>query len=223
MRSPLVSCLCVTRGSLDLARECFAAQTYPNLELVIVQGSPEWPELHLKERELEVLTGPEPLTLGARRNLGARAARGAYIAVWDDDDWHAPDRIEHQMEHMHGFANVLDQIGIYDQQEHEAYAVKRFWENTLLIPRDKLLRHPYTQRDRGEDTDVINKLQALGGGIGKVPTNDAVRYVYSIHGTNCWPREHYGHFFRREDRLQAAEADRFAELLQLRSKLSEPQ
>lgn len=55
---------------------CFEAQTWPNRELVIVDG---------------------PGTIGAKRNEAVAQARGEVIVHWDDDDWSAPDRIEDQV------------------------------------------------------------------------------------------------------------------------------
>ena len=36
-------------------------------------------------------------TIGARRNLACREARGAILVHWDDDDWYAPDRLRRQI------------------------------------------------------------------------------------------------------------------------------
>ena len=36
------------------------------------------------------------LSIGAKRNLACREARGELIAQWDDDDWYAPDRLSYQ-------------------------------------------------------------------------------------------------------------------------------
>src|SRR5947207_1475280 len=52
---PLVSCLMVSRGNLQIARhsvECYLRQDYPNRELIVVSASPE-PEFEQFLRTLE--------------------------------------------------------------------------------------------------------------------------------------------------------------------------
>lgn len=46
-------------------------------------------------RHLHLFKKPE--TLGEKYNLGIAAAEGPYIALWADDDWNAPERLEFVM------------------------------------------------------------------------------------------------------------------------------
>ncbi|SMO53780.1 glycosyltransferase family 2 protein [Halorubrum cibi] len=101
---PLVSAVLITRdrptklaGALVSLRE----QTYPNLELVVVDGSEEPVEPLVSRR-----SGDLPVTYrrddgegpGAARNLGIRAATGEYVAFLDDDDRWLPEKVERQIE-----------------------------------------------------------------------------------------------------------------------------
>ena len=94
MTLPLVSIVTPTRDRPRFLRQCAAyiqRQTYAGpLEWVIVNsGGPA-----------EAFTGTLLNArggLGQLHNLGNRAARGRIIVHFDDDDWHAPDRIEKQV------------------------------------------------------------------------------------------------------------------------------
>lgn len=51
-------------------------------------------------RLVEVPAAGQSMTIGARRNWGCTKAAGNIIAHWDDDDFSAPARIEHQVRLM---------------------------------------------------------------------------------------------------------------------------
>ena len=81
------------------------AQTYKNIELVIVADGPltKEAETYLSSLDrgrvtmiaLETNGGP-----AKARNIGIREARGDYIAIMDADDVCAPDRIERQLQFL---------------------------------------------------------------------------------------------------------------------------
>lgn len=99
----VVSCLCPTtirrRWAWPLLLATFRAQTWPDRELVIVvetdDDALEAYEFFLGEPGVSVVgVGCAPGTpLGGKRNLALYAARGDFLAVFDDDDWRAPDWI----------------------------------------------------------------------------------------------------------------------------------
>ena len=103
----LVSCLCLTRHRVRLlarAVACFLHQSYPARELVIVYESDDVDTREYvgslndpRIRPVEVAKS-EGLFLGGLRNRSIDASRGHYVAQWDDDDWHAPGRLEAQIE-----------------------------------------------------------------------------------------------------------------------------
>jgi hypothetical protein len=95
---PLVSIVTPTYNRRDELRRmlsCLAAQTYPNIEAVIVNDGGEaiddivaaFPFARLIE---------QPANAGALRAVerGRRLARGEYIGLLPDDDWLFPDHIE---------------------------------------------------------------------------------------------------------------------------------
>lgn len=71
----------------------FAAQDYPSRELIIV-GDAVPGALPSGVRFLETTRNE---TIGAKRNRGCAAARGEFIALWDDDDWYSPRRLSVQL------------------------------------------------------------------------------------------------------------------------------
>lgn len=102
---PLVT-VCITHyqriGKLREALRSVLAQTYPRIEIIVVDdGSPDAevqaeldrlePELH---RHGGRLIRRENGYLGAARNSGAAAARGRYVCFLDDDDLALPDMVQ---------------------------------------------------------------------------------------------------------------------------------
>ena len=92
--TPLVTAVLVTRDRpefLAVALRCFAEQTWPNRELVVVDDGNRFPA---DERAVAAVGGrvmrmPTGTTLGEKLNAGAEAARGVIIQKWDDDDFYA--------------------------------------------------------------------------------------------------------------------------------------
>jgi glycosyltransferase involved in cell wall biosynthesis len=94
MTPPLVSCLLPTRDRpafLRQALRCFARQTYPNRELLVLDnGTREVRELCEGLEGVHYLgLGPAP-TIVACMTAGAELARGAILQKLDDDDYYAP-------------------------------------------------------------------------------------------------------------------------------------
>jgi glycosyltransferase involved in cell wall biosynthesis len=100
---PLVSAVVITRdrpAKLEGALASLREQTYPNLELVVVDGS-EPPVESLVRRH----AGDLPVTYrrddgegpGAARNVGIGAASGEFVAFLDDDDRWLPEKVERQV------------------------------------------------------------------------------------------------------------------------------
>jgi glycosyltransferase involved in cell wall biosynthesis len=100
--TPMVTCIMPTRDRLPFVAQAvslFRAQTYPARELVAVDDSvdsdlaawlPEDPNIrYIRARPGE--------SIGSKRNRACAAARGEFIAHWDDDDWYSPDRLAQQI------------------------------------------------------------------------------------------------------------------------------
>jgi glycosyltransferase involved in cell wall biosynthesis len=196
---PLVSCLCLTHGRVPLLKRavsCFLAQTYEPRELVVVAQADDIATREylaaLQEpsvRHVEVPASPR-LSTGALRNISLQAARGHYVAIWDDDDWHGPARLAEQIDAIlreRGTACILWRLILYDTVTQSALrSAPRGWEGTLVAERTAVPAYPDQQR--GSDTPVVGQLWDAG----KVVVLDRPElYVYVYHGGNTWNRQHW--------------------------------
>ena len=101
---PKVSCImptCFGDQFVEAAIKCFLDQNYEGeKELVIVDNndqptcSTEWVELGFKY----IRSKRKPV--GALRNEGIKEATGEIICIFDEDDWHAPNRITQQVNRL---------------------------------------------------------------------------------------------------------------------------
>jgi glycosyltransferase involved in cell wall biosynthesis len=106
---------------------CFKAQTYPYLELIILDDAREpsfsgQARLNLPSKTLYAQHTSRDIA--EKRNVCARMAGGKLICHWDSDDWSAPDRVADQVERLEsggkavtGYHSML----FVDEQRHEAY------------------------------------------------------------------------------------------------------
>jgi glycosyltransferase involved in cell wall biosynthesis len=139
---PLVSTIIPTRNRLEMlvrAARSAAAQTYPNVEIVIVNDGPECSiTKHIrKEIELQkcrvIKNMRKPGGAGAR-NTGFFESRGEFIAFLDDDDEWIPEKIEKQIK---AFQNRNNNIGIVCTQDIIIH------NSTKIIRRRKLEGNVY--------------------------------------------------------------------------------
>jgi glycosyltransferase involved in cell wall biosynthesis len=212
---PLVSCLMPTknrRAFISRALAMFAAQDYPNTELVIVADGDDITDLLPSDHGWKkVKYGPrdrwgDPIivndgsilhvrfegTLGAKLNHAAQLASGAICINWDDDDWNAPDRISTQVAHMQltgkpvvGFSSLI----------YYAEGADYGWEYTgdawyasgssHCYTRDYVLAHPRPDMTVGEDNvwgAEAKKLNAISNISG------LTCLVACDHANNCSAR-----------------------------------
>ena len=114
---PLVSVVIPTYNrtrQTTAAIESVLAQTYPNLEILVVDdgsrdGSDEVIQRFIRERmdsRHEILFFSQPNQgASAARNTGISKARGEYIAFLDSDDSWEPEKLEFQMQALEQFRN----------------------------------------------------------------------------------------------------------------------
>ncbi len=212
---PLVSCLCVTRNrvrQLRRAVSCFLNQTYQNRELVVLYeaddpGTRDYLATLTEPsiRPVEVPAAPR-LRLGALRNLSLQASLGHYVAQWDDDDWHAPTRLESQVCAIRSFGGmgcVLDRWVIFDMESDTAFlSESRAWEGSLVAERSAMPL--YADLCRGEDTPVIERLVAEGKLVFLL---NPFLYAYVYHGGNTWERVHWEYMFGNATPLGPEDAE----------------
>jgi len=107
---PLVSVIIPTyrRGTfLPRAIESVLAQTYSPVEVIVVEdGSHEARGVVSSFGERVRYLWQENQGAAVARNTGAAAARGAWIALLDDDDFWVPDKLERQFELLRAFPSL---------------------------------------------------------------------------------------------------------------------
>jgi glycosyltransferase involved in cell wall biosynthesis len=106
--APEVSVVIPTRFRTDLVLRAVhgvLAQTMPDLEVIVVVDGPDEVTCRalaaLADPRLRVLVQPAKGGAPNARNVGARAARGRWTAMLDDDDEWLPDKLEVQLKLAH--------------------------------------------------------------------------------------------------------------------------
>lgn len=103
---PLISVVMAARdaaATLGLAAGSLLTQTWRNLEVIVVDDHsadttlPVAHRLAAQDGRLRVLSNLRTPGAYGARNTGLAAARGAFIALHDADDWAHPQRLERQM------------------------------------------------------------------------------------------------------------------------------
>lgn len=196
----LISCLTLTYDRYEhflKCLECYDAQTYSPKELVVVcNGSEEY-----RRKLMNVLNNrsdvtfvqlTEKLSLGDKRNIAVKAARGQYICQWDDDDLCHPTRLEAQRRLMgKAPAHCFTQMLHFLEPTKQLYWLK--WPvpipGVLMAQRDLLLANPFPPLEKTEDEEVVNKLYHQGQLVST--DNPAWLYVYVYHGNNTWEETHH--------------------------------
>lgn len=227
---PLVSCLMVTSDRLLMAKrsvQCFARQTYPRAELVIVSAGDRayrrTLEQHFDNQCISgrIVTANAASSLGALRNLSLDAAAGEIVCQWDDDDCYHPDRIFRQVEHMTQQAAqacfLTDNLHLLEPDGHLYWidwtrgSRPEQWFGlfppTLMMINNERFRYVETGpiAQLGEDLDIAAQLcrevpVAMLGGMGWL-------YLYIFHGGNtCSRSHHYKIAARRSISNEAAES-----------------
>ena len=203
---PLISCLMVTRGRralLEFAIGCFARQTYPNRELVIVCDSPALPQDDPLERAIRA-AGCQNVrlirvdaagrqggaTLGELRNIAVDHAAGRYVCQWDDDDLYDPCRLQMQQRVLAAAGAQACLLGRWmiwwPAEDRLAVSCERDWEGSLLCEKAVMPRYPALRR--GEDTPVVEQLRRSA----RVVRMDLPRlYTYVVHGGNTFGPPHF--------------------------------
>jgi len=205
---PMISCICITNKRptlLEKAIKCFNEQDYINKELVVSyptddEGTKTILKTILAEGKLNLLTieRSEKELLGNARNNAIHKCHGSYVCIWDDDDWHHPTRLSHQFNSLEiqgkkYQASILYRIFLYDHTTKLAYlSFPYHWDGTLFCRKEMLLHNQYADKNKGEDSQIVPFMEKKGmlAHIDESP----FLYIYTYHGNNTWPYDHFMYF-----------------------------
>jgi glycosyltransferase involved in cell wall biosynthesis len=188
---PLVSAVVPTRNRPDLVCRAVRSalnQTYPNFEVVVVVDGPDPATVaaleELRNPCVRIIALSENVGGSEARNIGAREARGEWVALLDDDDEWMPEKLEKQIQSVlsSNGSILFSATQYYDRQdgrvatrpasfpgqndhisEYLFCRLDRFGRrltflqtSTWVIRRDFLVEHPFTPRlRRNQDTDWL--------------------------------------------------------------------
>jgi glycosyltransferase involved in cell wall biosynthesis len=190
------------------AVDYFLRQTYPARELLVVGDG----EDGLRERlpvgtRVRYVVAPRGEPIGAKRELACAAARGQFVAHWDDDDWHGAERLERQLAPLlRGEADmtaltdpvILDleqwQFWRWDEGLRRRLLVHDVLDGTLVFRRSvwqRLARYP--ARSRAGDVTFLKLAVRRGARLHALPADGV--FLYVRHGGNDW-RFLCGHHLR---------------------------
>src|SRR5579885_2632946 len=195
MTNPLVTCLCLTKGRpqwLPKAIECFNRQSYVNREMVVVADNFNDLVYGFPPSSTLLIS---PGLVGHKRNIGCEAARGDLIAIWDDDDFSAPNRLHYQVVRLietgkqaHGFRDMkfTDGSDWWQYRGSNGFGIA----TSMMFTKDLWRAQPFTDSgDRaqcGQDEDFWNAAKRKGL---TVSDEDKDLMYATIHAGNTSPRK----------------------------------
>ena len=207
---PLVSCIMPTfnrRRFVPMALRWFAAQDWPNRELIVVDDGDD-PVEDLMDGALNVryFRLGRRASIGVKRNFACSRAAGSIIAHWDDDDWYAPERLRRQLEPIvAGQADVTGLVSTFILDVNGA----AFWTmrgdlhrtafvgdvhgGTLVFRRaviDSGLYYP--DSNLAEDAALLRAATSRGFTLARLANGGM--FVYVRHGRNAWSEFQPGTF-----------------------------
>lgn len=187
-----VSCMCPTRGNprfVERAIKNFIKQDYPHRELVFVSTNPnvrlpvDRPDIRMHRIELD---GAAHMNIGQQRNICVELCQGEYIAVWDDDDFYAPDRLTYsigEMERQKKPAFVLHSETLLAYSGNAFVHDSRLWENSFVSRKDALQEVGYPNVQIAEDLKMLTSFCRRWGRPAISMRHEMYVYVQQPDGT----------------------------------------
>jgi glycosyltransferase involved in cell wall biosynthesis len=176
------------------AIQYFLRQDYPNRELIVVDdGIDAVANLIPPDPRIRYVRLEGKRTIGAKRNLACKEAKGEVIVHWDDDDWMAPRRLTYQVESLlwkQADLCGLDKVLYYDPRSERSwqyiYKGGRSWVagNTLCYTKAFWEKNPFPDINMGEDTRFLwsNRPKKL------LTLQNVTFYIALIHPGNTSPK-----------------------------------
>lgn len=198
----LVSCVCLTKNRrewLPRSIEYFKTQTYPNLEMLILNDGEDVADLIPNDDDRIRLHTCEKMTIGLKRNRACQLARGEIICHWDDDDLYAPERVADQVSRLlesgksvTGYSHVIFQGAVEGREGRWQYRgipnvsavgtslcyLKSWWE-----------AHPFPDKHVSED-NAFAMVAAQDRQL--ISCDGGELIIASIHPGNTSPRQLQG-------------------------------
>ncbi len=171
--------------------ESVIEQTYPYWEMVVINdGSTDGTmsvieEYAAREKRMTVFSNPVNLGVSETRNRGVRAARWDWIAFLDSDDLWAEDKLERQMELVHGkerqgetpdivftgsaFIDSSGNLSPYRFRVRDTVSYHELLKqnviscSSVLVRKKLLLKYPMKHDDMHEDYAVWLQILKNGG------------------------------------------------------------
>lgn len=182
MDYPLVSAIMVLSGqpltNILAATACFRKQTYPYKELIIVNNAEsQWEasSFNLRsERDQFIIDTPLKLSDGAARNHGILAANGQYLARFDVDCWHAPRRLEMQIESLLEVGlSVLGPVLKYSSfSGRVSYSASEPFLASMVCKRPAKIDYP--DIDQGAEYQFVERMLESGSGLVMIDGRDLI-------------------------------------------------
>jgi len=183
----------------------FLAQGRDDSELVILDdGGDRVADLVPEDPRIRYFREIPRRALGDKRNRLCELARGDIILHWDDDDWHAPDRIARQLAAIEtSGADIcgLDRVTFLADDGGQAwdyvYRGRERWVcgGSLAYRRAFWERHRFPALRSGEDTRWV--FSAAAARIHAMDAPDL--FVGRVHAGNTSPKRTQSGFYRARD------------------------
>ena len=215
---PLVSCLMLTYNRFTpfkKAVQCFLDQTYENKELIIVNSGDERYTKKITDHIISILCDDNNIhlynvdrtSIGNLRNIGLYNSNGEYVMVFDDDDYHHPQRIEKQIAPCLK-SNIQGTIlrnfkAVYKNRifPDKVYICTMLpgLEGTLLFKKSDVR---YPDMDQGEDTGFLKRLKEASNTI-LIIDEPYDMYHYNFYGKNTVSKSHFQEMIDDNDPLRS--------------------
>lgn len=168
--------------------DCFLSQTYPNLQIVILDdGDESIADLLPNDVRIKYAYQHERLCLGAKRNIVNAMADGEFTIHWDDDDFYSPARVARQIAPFldDPMVRVTGTSVLYYYRENTSEAWKYEGEGNWMagIAYRKDVGILFDEEGYGSDLRFQQKLSNW------YDLKDPSLIVAAIHDTNTAPKE----------------------------------
>lgn len=228
---PLVSCIMPTRNRPEfaaLAIEKFRAQDYPHKELIVLDDGAVpvsgWADADPSVRYVHMNREDRAhVTVGEKRAIACRMAKGEIISVWDDDDWYTPERLRCQvLPIVYGEADMTGlrcdhllcfpsgEVWQVNDEVHRCMFESDVAGGTITFRREVLDYAHFPPIELAEDAALIRMARARGWRLKRIANHGVFAYVR--HPGNTW-RFEPGQFYDPGGWRRAELPPRFSPLM----------